>query len=731
MQSRTSIIRAAGTSVVALFLVAGAALATSSVVGQGPSSDAQPVSIESASAEPTDEVETEEPTEDATDDLETEEPTDGLETAAPTDELETEEPTSSAEDEDEDDDASPTAEATSSPEHEDASPDDTGGDDRSGSNSGSGHDDADDNSGADRRAAFFGGAVRSGAIIRGAARQAAAQVAAMTTAAAAVTTARTTDNRPDPPDVRDRRSAVEIPPGPAIMSPGPVTGSGRRVPVAPTPPGERATEQTVDTEHRNEALADDRRLVDDVLGGDREAFRLLVDREGPALVAACTRVLGDRSEAEDVAQEAFVIAYRSLGIWRGEGSLGAWLARIGVRLAVRRAASAAPGRLAGSARGRCGPVGIRAVPHKRGRIGRHRSRPARDPQRTRCAAADRGCVARRAVSRGRRAPVLRGTVAGGDRDCDRPTPGNDQDAAPPRPRTTAPGARGDRPMTGPPPNGQSRRFGIDEIDGADGLRPDDLPAELRLARELEGLAIRSDVAPSAAFSDRVMAAIEDEPSPVPARAAGRAIRHGSVAALLASIRDAWRVTVRPGFPAMIRAQALAMVLVVVALGAGTATAAAGALGLFDERAAPSPPPSLDASPLPSVAPSPSPSLSPSPEPSATPLIRPRPRRPWRPRPPSRPARPTTMAAVPGRDRVRTTAHRARARGPTTAPTPARVAPGRARGPTGRVRTRARADPDRARAPAPAGSGGRAPAAPGRARTTDRARGPARTTEADV
>ena len=173
-------------------------------------------------------------------------------------------------------------------------------------------------------------------------------------------------------------------------------------------------------------------------------------------------------------------------------------------------------------------------------------------------------------------------------------------------------------MTDLTPNGRSRRFGLDELDGADGVRPDDLPATLRVARELEGLAVRSDVPPSAAFADRVMAALADEPSPVPARAAGRAIRRGSIAALAASIRDAWRVTVRPGFPAVIRAQALAIVLVVVALGAGSASAAAGALGLFDEQAAPSPQPSIETSPAPSVVPSPSPDASPTPVPSATP-----------------------------------------------------------------------------------------------------------------
>jgi len=82
---------------------------------------------------------------------------------------------------------------------------------------------------------------------------------------------------------------------------------------------------------------DDAVLVAAVLYGQREAFRVLVERESAAVVRACQRVLGDQHEAEDVAQEAFVIAYRSLASWRGEGPFGAWLMRIAVRLAVRAA----------------------------------------------------------------------------------------------------------------------------------------------------------------------------------------------------------------------------------------------------------------------------------------------------------------------------------------------------------------------------------------------------------
>jgi RNA polymerase sigma-70 factor, ECF subfamily len=88
---------------------------------------------------------------------------------------------------------------------------------------------------------------------------------------------------------------------------------------------------------RTTAAWDERAIVDAVLAGDREAFRRLVERESAALVRACHRILGDRSDAEDAAQEALVTAYRQLASWRGDGPFGAWLMRIGVRIALRQA----------------------------------------------------------------------------------------------------------------------------------------------------------------------------------------------------------------------------------------------------------------------------------------------------------------------------------------------------------------------------------------------------------
>ena len=85
-----------------------------------------------------------------------------------------------------------------------------------------------------------------------------------------------------------------------------------------------------------DVVVDDRAVVGRVLAGDRDAFRVLVEREGPAVVRACHRVLGDLHEAEDAAQEAFVTAFRAIGTWREDGPFGAWLTRIAVRIAIRR-----------------------------------------------------------------------------------------------------------------------------------------------------------------------------------------------------------------------------------------------------------------------------------------------------------------------------------------------------------------------------------------------------------
>ena len=87
----------------------------------------------------------------------------------------------------------------------------------------------------------------------------------------------------------------------------------------------------------NSEVVDERAAVEAVLAGDRDAFRVLVEHESAAVIRACHHVLGDLHEAEDAAQEAFVTAFRGLAGWRGDGPFGAWLTRIAIRIALRRA----------------------------------------------------------------------------------------------------------------------------------------------------------------------------------------------------------------------------------------------------------------------------------------------------------------------------------------------------------------------------------------------------------
>jgi RNA polymerase sigma-70 factor, ECF subfamily len=81
---------------------------------------------------------------------------------------------------------------------------------------------------------------------------------------------------------------------------------------------------------------DDLALVKAVTGGDGDAFRHIVERESGHVFRTCHRILGRVDEADDVTQETFMVAYRSLDTFRGQGPLGAWLARIATRQAFRR-----------------------------------------------------------------------------------------------------------------------------------------------------------------------------------------------------------------------------------------------------------------------------------------------------------------------------------------------------------------------------------------------------------
>ena len=78
---------------------------------------------------------------------------------------------------------------------------------------------------------------------------------------------------------------------------------------------------------------DEPQLVDRSRDGDLSAFNAIVERYQSQVFNVSARILGDRHLAEDVAQETFIKAHRSLNGFRG-GSLRAWLLRIASNLSL-------------------------------------------------------------------------------------------------------------------------------------------------------------------------------------------------------------------------------------------------------------------------------------------------------------------------------------------------------------------------------------------------------------
>ena len=77
-------------------------------------------------------------------------------------------------------------------------------------------------------------------------------------------------------------------------------------------------------------------LVALAAAGSRPAFGELVRRHGSAVRGLLRRMGADAATADDVAQDAFLIAYQRVAEFRGEGAYAGWVKRIAARLYLRR-----------------------------------------------------------------------------------------------------------------------------------------------------------------------------------------------------------------------------------------------------------------------------------------------------------------------------------------------------------------------------------------------------------
>lgn len=82
-------------------------------------------------------------------------------------------------------------------------------------------------------------------------------------------------------------------------------------------------------------------LVRRARAGDADAFGVLVERHGDRVYRVCLRMLGDREEARDAAQDALVSGFRRISGFRGDAAFSTWMHRIAVNAchdALRRRA---------------------------------------------------------------------------------------------------------------------------------------------------------------------------------------------------------------------------------------------------------------------------------------------------------------------------------------------------------------------------------------------------------
>ncbi len=74
--------------------------------------------------------------------------------------------------------------------------------------------------------------------------------------------------------------------------------------------------------------------IRDVLAGDRDAYRVLMDRHFCSVTRVAFRITGNEADAEEAAQEAFLRAYNKLPSFRQDSAFSTWIMRIAMNTAI-------------------------------------------------------------------------------------------------------------------------------------------------------------------------------------------------------------------------------------------------------------------------------------------------------------------------------------------------------------------------------------------------------------
>jgi len=78
----------------------------------------------------------------------------------------------------------------------------------------------------------------------------------------------------------------------------------------------------------------DAMAIERTLGGDRDAFRVLVERHSHSIFRLAYRLTGNQHDAEEVVQEAFLRAFQKLGQFAARANFGTWVYRIAANYSI-------------------------------------------------------------------------------------------------------------------------------------------------------------------------------------------------------------------------------------------------------------------------------------------------------------------------------------------------------------------------------------------------------------
>ena len=75
-------------------------------------------------------------------------------------------------------------------------------------------------------------------------------------------------------------------------------------------------------------------VIERILGGNRDEYRILMDRHFRSVFRIAFRVTGNESDAEEAAQEAFLRAYNKLSTFKQDSSFSTWINRIAMNTSI-------------------------------------------------------------------------------------------------------------------------------------------------------------------------------------------------------------------------------------------------------------------------------------------------------------------------------------------------------------------------------------------------------------